>query len=396
MAILAGVGYSENKNPQQAIDEAYSQAIQPLNNNTPSFIMLLASSTVYDQQQLLAALKNKNQGAVIIGCSTAGEITSTGGSKDSSIALMTIYSDSMKFIAGVGHNIKQDSKKAGRDLAESIIQTAGGERPKAALMMPDGLAGNGADIVRGILEVLGQDFIVAGGSAGDDYLFKQTYEYLDNQVLSGSVVGVGLYGNFSFGIGVRHGWIPIGTSRIATRSEGNILYQLDGKPAVQLYEDHFGKDKNMIDKKEPLAKLAITYPLGIPAPNKDGYLIRDPITVDDNGAITLAAEIPQGSEVHIMIGSREEAIDAAEDAARKALAQVEGKTIRAVFLFNCIARKKLLMTKKQEEVERIKSVIGQQIPLIGFYTYGEQAPLGGEVVTCSFHNETDVIFILAE
>ncbi len=395
MAILVGVGASQKKDPQEAIEEAFSQASSGLSNNAPIFMTLFASPTVYDQQTLLKTLKSKAPNAVIIGCSTAGEITSTAGSLDSSVALMAIYSDTMKFIPGVGYNIHQDARQAGRGLGESILKTGGG-KPKAGLILPDGLAGNGADVVRGVLDVLGQDFMLAGGAAGDDYLFKQTFEYLDDQALSGAVVGVGLYGDFSFGIGVRHGWIPIGIPRTATKSKGNILYELDHKPAIEFYEDHFGKDKSPIDKNEPLARLAITYPMGIPAPNKDGYLIRDPITVDDAGAITCAAEIPEGSEVYIMIGSKDEAIDAAADAANKALAAVSGKKVKAVFLFNCIARKKLLMSRKQEEIDTIRKVIGQDVPLIGFYTYGEQAPLGGEIITCSFHNETDVIFVLAE
>ena len=395
MAILVGVGASQKKDPQEAIEEAFSQASSGLSNNAPSFITLFASPTAYDQQTLLKTLKSKAPNAVIIGCSTAGEITSTSGSLDSSVAMMAIYSDTMRFIPGVGQNIKQDARQAGRELGESILK-AGEGKPKAGLILPDGLAGNGADVVRGVLDVLGQDFMLAGGAAGDDYLFKQTFEYLNDQVLSGAVVGVGLYGDFSFGIGVRHGWIPIGIPRTATKSAGNILYELDHKPAIEFYEDHFGKGKSPIDKNEPLARLAITYPMGIPAPNKDGYLIRDPITVDDAGAITCAAEIPEGSQVYIMIGSKEEAIEAAADAANKALAAVSGKKVKAVFLFDCIARKKLLIAKKQEEIDTIRKVIGQDVPLIGFYTYGEQAPLGGEIITCSFHNETDVIFVLAE
>lgn len=397
MATLVGVGSSRNTIARQAIEEAFHQATQQLEGHLPSFVMLLASPTSYNQQDLLDALKNKSPNSVIIGCSTSGEITSVAGSIDSSVAIMTIYSDTIKFVAGVGNHIKEDNRGAGKQFAQSLLKNSGGsEKPKAALILPDGLAGNGADIVRGILDVFGDDFRLSGGSAGDDYQFKQTFEYYDKELLSGSVVGVGLYGNFSFGIGVRHGWIPIGTSRVATKSKGNILYELDGKPAIEIYQDHFGKDRNLIDNKTPFAKMAITYPLGTESPNKDGYLIRDPLTVGEDGSITCAAEIPEGAEVFIMIGSREEAIEAAADAAQKALAQVAGKQIKAVFLFNCIARKKLLMDKKQQEIDRITSVLGQNVPMIGFYTYGEQAPLGGEVITCSFHNETDVLFVLAE
>ena len=395
MPTLVGVGASLNESSQEAIKEALDQASKSLQGNIPSFLMLLASPTVYDQQELVNFLKSRCPGATLVGCSTSGEISSVSGSRDGSLALMAIYSDKIKFVAGVGKNIQKDPREAGRELSQSVGKT-GKNKPEAALILPDGLAGNGADIVRGVLDVFGQDFRLAGGSAGDDFQFKKTFEYFNDEVLTNSVVGVGLYGEFHFGIGVRHGWIPIGTPRIATKSKSNILYELDGRPAIEMYEDYFGRDRTLISDKEPLAKFAITYPLGISAPNKDGYLIRDPITADKNGAITCAAEIPEGSQVYLMIGSREEAIDAAADAVQKALDQVKGKTIKAAFLFNCIARKKLLMNKKQEEVDRIIGMLGREIPLIGFYTYGEQAPLGGEIATCSFHNETDVIFILAE
>jgi hypothetical protein len=395
MPILVGVGSSQITDESRAIEEVYSQSVVPLNNNKPSFMLLFASPTTFDQQKLLTALKNKSPDSVIIGCSTSGEITPVG-SLDNSVALMSIYSDQMNFVSGIGNDIKSDARESGRALARDIQGKQNGEKPKAGLILPDGLAGNGADIVRGVLDVFGSEFMLAGGAAGDDYLFKQTYEYLDDKVVSGSVVGVGMYGNFEFGIGVRHGWIPIGNPRTVTKSESNILYELDGKPAVEIYEDQFGKDKEVVSSEEPFARLAITYPLGISVEGKDEYLIRDPLTVDGDGAITCAAEIPEGSTVYIMIGSREEAITAAGDAAEKAKLQVEGHDIKAVILFNCIARKKLLMNKKQEEIDKIREVFGTEIPIIGFYTYGEQAPLGGEVVTCSFHNETDVIFVLAE
>lgn len=394
MSILAGVGFSQNPNPESAINEAYTQAIIPLGNHTPTFILLYASSTAYDQQRLLTEIYSKVN-TTVIGCSTAGEITSAGGSLDSSVAMMLIYSDTMQFTTGIGHDLNINTRSAGKSLALDI-QNKGNGKPQAALIMPDGLSGNGADIVRGVQDIFGQNFLVAGGSAGDDFHFKRTYQYFGDEIFSNSVVGVGFYGNFSYGIGVRHGWIPIGAPRIATKSKENILYELDGKPAIDIYESNFGKEKILVNKQEPFAQKAITYPLGIPSPGKDGFLIRDAITVDEKGAITCAAEIPEGSEVYLMIGSREEAIDAAEDAAKNALAKLNGKKPKAIFLFNCIARKKLLMSKKHIEIEKIRAILGYDVPLIGFYTYGEQAPLGDQVITCSFHNETDVIFLLAE
>ena len=393
MPLSVGVGYSQKSEPEEAAKEALKTALLPLKKQKPDLIIAFASPTKYNQTKLINAINSANPDSEIIGCSTSGEI-SNFGSTDGSVVIMALHSKKIRFITGLGENIKEDPRESGRVLAKNIIKKGGG-KPQAIIMLPDGLAGNGADIVRGVLDIAGSDIKLAGGAAGDDFLFKKTYEYLNGQIYTGAVVGVGLYGSFNMGIGVKHGWIPIGNPRTVTKSKSNVVYEFDNKPAIQMYEDQFGKDKTVVSKNEPFARLAITYPLGILIPGKDEYLIRDPLSVDDHGEITCAAEIPKGSQAYIMIGSVEEAISAAEDAAERSLRDIAGKA-EAVLIFNCIARKKLLMNKKQEEIDRIMRIIGKNVPLAGFYTYGEQAPLGGEITTCSFHNETDVIVSLSE
>ncbi len=210
-------------------------------------------------------------------------------------------------------------------------------------------------------------------------------------------MGAGLSGSFSKGVGVRHGWDSIGLPMKVTKSEGAVLKELDGKPAVSIYEDYFGKKAEEL-REEPLARMAITYPLGMAVEGSDELLIRDPITVDENGWITCAAEIPEGSEVRLMIGSKDKAIEAARDAAQHALEQLGGKSPKAVIIFDCIARQKLFGRSANDEIAAIRGVFGSDVPLIGFYTYGEIAPLGGDMKKCcsNFHNETAVIFALGD
>jgi hypothetical protein len=187
-----------------------------------------------------------------------------------------------------------------------------------------------------------------------------------------------------------------------TKSEGSVVHELDGRPALSIYEDYFGEKAGDL-RKEPLARMAITYPLGIKLPGMEEYLIRDPITVDEKGAITCAAEIPEGSEIRLMIGSKEKAVEAAEDAARKLVRDFEqaGTRPKLVLMFNCIAREKLFAQKANDEIQAVMRIIGEDVPLLGFYTYGEQAPIGGEVhdlEKCSprFYNETVVMFAIGE
>ena len=156
-------------------------------------------------------------------------------------------------------------------------------------------------------------------------------------------------------------------------------------------------------KKEPLERMAITYPLGIKVEGLDEYLIRDPITVDEKGSITCAAEIPEGAEIRLMIGSKEKAVEAAQDAARKVMEEfkLDKAKPKFVLMFNCIAREKLFGQKANDEIQAVMDIIGNDVPLLGFYTYGEQAPIGGEVrnlekCNTKFHNETIVLFAVGD
>jgi len=399
MAIYAGVGLSKQKDAYRAGYEACKTAIEKSGQEKTDLTVVVASVS-FDQEEVLKGVREASNSASLVGCTDAGEITNDGPSKNS-VGVMAISSDQLKLYTGLGRNIKEGAREAGQAVAKEVKDKA--EEPlQAFIMFPDVLVGNGAEIVRGVQDILGEHFPIVGGAAGDDFLFEKTYEYLDGEVATGAVAGLGLAGKFSMGAGVRHGWMPIGIPMKVTKSEGSVVYELDGRPAISIYEDYFG-DKASEIRKEPLARMAITYPLGIKLPDLDEYLIRDPITVDDKGAITCAAEIPEGSEVRLMIGSKEKAVEAAEDASRKLMKDFEkaGTKPKLLLMFNCIAREKLFAQEANDEIQAVMAIIGQDVPLLGFYTYGEQAPIGGEIhdlEKCNprFYNETVVLFAIGE
>lgn len=397
MSIQAGVGLSNNKDSYHAGYEAAKTAIEKAGGKKPDFTIAFASIAL-DQNDLVRGIREASGGAPLIGCSAAGEITNAGPSQKS-LGVMAICSDELQFFTGLGKDVKNGAREAGQAVAREVKGKAG-DALRAFIMLPDVLTGNGAEIVRGVLDVLGEHFPLVGGAAGDDFLFEKTYQYRDDEVTSGAVAGAGLVGNFSMGVGVRHGWMPIGIPMKVTKSEGAVVHELDNRPAVSIYEDYFGEKAQSL-REEPLARMAITYPLGIKLPELDEYLIRDPITVDENGAITCAAEIPEGSEIRLMIGSKEKAVEAAQDAARKLMEDLAAdKSLPSfILMFNCIAREKLFGQKAIDEIQAVQEIVGKNIPLLGFYTYGEQAPMGGEVKDLSkcnarFYNETVVMFAL--
>jgi hypothetical protein len=398
MSINVGVGLAEGEDSYIVGVNAAQQAVSTIGTE-PSVVIVCASSQ-YDQEQVNAGVRSVSGNALIVGSTTAGEITTAGPAKRHSVAVMAIVSDSVHFFGGVGENIAVGAFEAGKRAAEDVKAKAQGPL-KAFMMFPDVLVGNGADIVRGALAALGEHFPVVGGASGDDFKFVKTYQHLNDKVYSGAVVGLGLTGDFKMGIGVKHGWIPVGSPKKVTKSEGATVHELDGKPAIHIYEEYFGEEEAKALKEETLAKLAITYPLGMRVEGSDEMLIRDPLTVNDKGSITCAAEMPMGSEIQLMVGSRENAVAVAKEAAKNAMDQLEGGKPKFVVIFNCIARNKLFGERSGEEISAIQEMIGAQVPLIGFYTYGEQAPLGGEVRNIekcnpAFHNETVVICVIGE
>lgn len=398
MSIQAGVGKSKNQDSKKAGAEAAQQAMDQIQSAKPSLAMVFASVR-FNQKQVLEGIKSVAGDVPLLGCSDSGEIT-TDGPDSEAVAVMILHAPEIEFTIDVGKGIKTNSRGAGRQVAENIIKKAKDEL-SMFIMLPDGLTGNGADIVRGVQDVLGKHFPIMGGSAGDDFKFEKTFEYYNDQVFNDAVVAVGLSGKFAWGVGVQHGWEPIGLPMKVTKSKGAVLKELDNKPALRIYQDYFGKKADELIR-EPIARMAYTYPLGMSVKGSDELLIRDVVIANKKGEITCAAEIPEGSEVRLMLGDPEKAIKSAKKAAENAKLQLKNAKAKAIFVFDCMARCKLLGQgiRTKDEIDAIQDVLGKNVPLIGFYTYGEQAPLAGDVdsKTCNsvFHNETMTLLVIGE
>lgn len=145
-----------------------------------------------------------------------------------------------------------------------------------------------------------------------------------------------------------------------------------------------------------VSKKAVYYPIGVPAPTNGEYLIRNIATINEDGSIVFPSEMPpQGVEMYLTMAGKEECLQAADESARNALAGLENKSIKAAFLFDCITRKAMLMDSGQEEINRIRKIIGNEVPLIGFYSYGEIGSLEKDGIP-SYNNESAILFLLAE
>ena len=390
--IKAGVGRSHNPEASKAGAEACRMAMDEVGRKAD--LIIVFSTVAYDQKKMLEGVRSVSKEIPLVGCSDSGEIT-TEGPVSKHVAVTALASDTIEFSIGIGEGTDKDSHKAGAMAAKEVKKKAK-KAPSLFMMLLDGLAENGAAAVRGVQEVFGKNFPIIGGSAGDDFLFKKTYEYCNDQVLVNTAIGIGLSGKFSFGVGVRHGWEPIGLPMKVTKAKGGKLIEINNRPALSIYEDYFGKKAEELIK-EPIARMAYTYPLGMSVEGSPEFLIRDVVIANKKGEITCAAEIPQGSEIRLMLGDSEKAIQAAKEAAENALTQLKGAKPKVIFVFNCVARYKLLGARIGEEIAAVQNVLGKEVPLIGFYTYGEQAPLGGIIgpkCFSVFHNETMALMVL--
>jgi len=392
--IKTAIGTSDNKDAFEAGSFACQQAIDNVGGQAE--LIIVFSSVSYDQEKMISGVRSVSKEIPLVGCSDSGEIT-TNGPASEQVAVMALSADNIDFVIGVGLGADKDSYAVGMAAAKQVKEKSVKELSLVMTFL-DGLAENGAAVVRGIQEVLGKDMPIVGGSAGDDFLFKKTFQYYNDQIMTNAVINIGFSGEFFFGVGVRHGWKPIGLPMKVTEAKGSRIIKVNDRSALSIYEDYFGKKAEELIR-EPIARMAYTYPLGMSVKGSEELLIRDVVIANEQGEITCAAEIEEGSEIRLMLGEEERAILAAQEAAKQALSQLKGVEPKAIFVFNCMARKKLLGANIKNEIDAIQEVLGKQVPMIGFYTYGEVAPMAGEIgpkCFSVFHNETMTLMVLGE
>ncbi len=390
--ITASVGVGTGNDAYRAGVDAATEALEGLLHQKPAILFVFASIT-FDQDKLIEGIVKTAPGVLLVGCSTAGEISGDGFSLQKSVVIMAITSDQIRFWGGVGNHILWNARQAGEELANTLEYDSHGYM-NSALVFLDIIAGNGEQALAGMITRLGTNFPIYGGSAGDNLLFFQTYQYLNDKVYSGSIVGVGISGDYHAAGVAMHGFLPIGISRKVTRAEGTTVFEVDGKPAVSIYQDYFGEEHIRELQEGLLPAIAISYPLGVFLPESNDVILRNPVFVDRKGAMTFTSSIAEGSEIRLMISDIERGLEVAELAAKQAMAKLQGRKPKAAIIINSVARKKMFGLKADEEIQVIQRVIGRDVPIAGYYSYAEVGDkLGGEV---QFHNGSLLIWLLAE
>ena len=371
MAFFAGVGSSTRPdNSFDAGQNAAAQAIRGMAGHAPAGCIVLASG-IYDQEAMIKGVTSVAGDIPLVGCTTSGEIT-TDGPQTKSVAVLLMAGDEVSFSSYAIENISRDMRESGRAFGR---RAQGGEKGKGELLFifSDALSGNGTELVRGVFEILGAGYPLVGGAAADDMNFKKTSQYCDDRVLNDAAVGLLIRGNIKSVVAAGHGWHPIGIGKKVTRAKGTTVYELDGKPAFSIYEEYFGDQAEAF--KKILSVDAVSYPLGMKNRETSEYMIRVPLKINEDGSIVCGAEVIEGSEMFLMMGTPDKALDAARETVALLLQQVADIKTKVVFVSDCIARKILFAGRNSEEITSVRDLVGSGSAIFGFYSYGQIAPL---------------------
>ena len=353
-------------------------------------LLVVFCSQAHDLPSLLRDIAARAGDVPMIGCTTAGEIGSSGP-RDASVVIAAIGGDGFAVETAYATEASQGLRAAGAAAARCVPERTGHPH-KVLLLLSDGLAGDQRQVVRGAYEVIGAGVPLVGGCAGDDLKMARTFQFHAGKVMTDAVVAAGIASDAPLGIGVRHGWRRVGEPMLVTASSGNRVYTLDDRPALDAYLEHLGLDEPIRGDQEALARLALTHPLGFANPR--GEEIVRFIGGGDfaERSLSCIAEVPQGALAWIMEGDAQSVLEATDAAAGDSLAALEGRPPLGMIAFDCIARRDVLGKDGiKAEIGRLATLMAGA-PIAGFYTYGEIARTSG---VRGFHNQTLVVLALA-
>lgn len=390
-----GVSQSFKQNPEEAAFAAAGEAAEKLGGDGPDLFVAFSASK-FEADKVLKGIRTFAS-APVFGCSSAGEVNQKGASTGS-ISVMAISAPDLDFVID-SKPIEENGASAVEEALEAVKNKAESEI-SSFVVLTDGLAGDGTVIASAIQSVVRGSVPVVGGVAGDDFSFDETYQYGGDEVLTDSVVVLGVSGDIEASIESGQGWLPIGLPQPVNKSEGTTVYTIGNRPASSLYEDYFEEMAEDLFE-ETLGRLAVHYPLGVKMKEGEYYLMRSPITVSkDDGSIQLTGSIPEGSEVNLMMGSNNRAVESAKEAAQRIKRGLNGDNPDFVLIFSSASRRRLLGEDLHEEVDAIMGELGgDDVPYLGLYTYGEIAPVKRReradepyTVSVEFLNESATIF----
>jgi hypothetical protein len=389
MATKAGVGMSRHHNPNVAGREAAEQALEKAGVDRPDFVFVFGSIG-YDQNSLVRAVREATGGAPLTGCSAEGTIDGDDADESGfSVVVTAISSEELHWHNGSAAGLEADPRAAGQRVARDLLPHLSTDTI-GLFVFPDGIKDfvvpteNLVDnFFGGLEENLPRERFLpmwgGGANANFNNWASPTYQYCDDEVITDGVSYALLSGKAQAGWAISHGCIPIGGERIVTRSKGNIIYEIDGKPAMEVFEEYLPEHALTYD--HDWFRYAVSLALCFRAPSymkDEEYVVRGmPAVSMADGSITVQTEVPEGTSIWLSSRDKEKITTGFDRMAQQIGDQLGGERPKLVFQFECGTRGKI-MFREQEKLQilkRFRQSLDPDASWIGFYTVGEIGPV---------------------
>ncbi len=374
---------------QYTASKGWSAPSFPDLDSKNTLVLLFADPEFIDKQGPIKELIEHYPTSQMIGCSSAGEIyNATVNDNSISVAIIKFEKTEIKVYRTKIANIK-DSCKAGTEIFDNLNS----QNLSGMIVLSNGININGSELVKGLNEHNNSKIPVMGGLAGDGPRFGKTWAVYNGEVTTDTVVAVGLYGkHINIGHGSRGGWDVFGPERRITKSEGNVVFEIDGTPALKLYKEYLG------ERAAELPASGLLFPISIRKDKNDkNSVVRTILAVDEsNQSLTFAGDVPTGCLAQLMRANFDKLIASAEEAG--AVAETGNSNSlepQLSIAISCVGRRLLLGQRTEEEVESLLEIFPKDlVKQIGFYSYGEISPFASG--DCSLHNQTMTVTVLSE
>ncbi len=361
---------------------------QCLLSDSADVVFIFGSTAVLKNPSFYQDVRKRYPNAHLMGCSTAGEICGVRVYDGSAVTTAVHFHETAVMAAQVEIKNSADSFEVGRQLAGALKK----EGLVHVFVCSDGIKVNGSELVNGLLKELPEGVAATGGLAGDGERFERTFVFVDHAPAEGQVGAIGFYGSrLKVGYGSLGGWDSFGPERLITRSRGNVLYELDRQPALELYKTYLGEHAT------GLPATGLLFPISIrPKQKQSSDLVRTILSVSDaEQSLTFAGDVPEGWYARLMKANFDRLVEGAHGAARASYEAIGSSSPDLAILISCVGRKLVLKQRTEEEIEAVRDVLGPQSVLAGFYSYGEICPAAPNA-SCELHNQTMTITTLSE
>jgi hypothetical protein len=378
MVTKAGVGMSRHHNPSVAGREAAEQALQKAGVAKPDFVFMFGSIG-YDQRSLVRAVRETTRGAPLTGCSAEGTINGDDADESNfSVVVTAISSDELHWMNGLAAGLRADPRDAGKRVAQDLLPHLSAETI-GLFVFPDGVSLSLEHFFAGLEGTLSSERFLPmwGGGAGNNYIFGEpTYQYCDDEVVSDGVSYALLSGRARASWALSHSLIPIGGERKVTRSQGNVIYEIDGKPATEVLNEYLPEGA-LADERD-WSRYAYSLALTSKAPSymkDEEYIVRGVPQLNlTDGSVTVQTEVTEGTSVWFSSRDKEKITAGLDRMAAQIKEQLGGAQPKLVFQFECSTRGKL-MFREQEKLQllkRLRQSVNPDVPWAGFYTEGRE------------------------